>query len=117
MNKITYEERAKVYANALDTYGLTGQLMKVLEELTEINMIATLISGNDLGFIGEARAGLLLEEQIKTKEQVAKALADDAKSDPSLTHTKADLARRVKQILGRNWNKYKYLFHLLADYW
>ena len=85
--------------------------------LTEINMIATLIGGNNLGFIGEERSGLLLEEQIKTKEQVAKALAEDAKSDPGLTHTKADLARRVKQILGKNWNKYKYLFPLLADHW
>ena len=38
MNKITYEERAKVYADALETYGITGQLMKALEELSEVQI-------------------------------------------------------------------------------
>ena len=35
-NRITYEERAKVYAGALDTYGATNQMMKALEELNEV---------------------------------------------------------------------------------
>lgn len=35
MNKIKYEDRAKVYADALDTFGPTTQLVVALEELSE----------------------------------------------------------------------------------
>ena len=38
MNKINYEERAKVYADALATFGATAPLMKALEELTEVQL-------------------------------------------------------------------------------
>ena len=38
MNKITYEQREKVYANALALYGVNGQLLKALEELTEVQL-------------------------------------------------------------------------------
>lgn len=85
--------------------------------LTEINMIAMLMAGSKLGFLGEKRAGLLLTEQIEQKKQIAKVLLEDSKVDPSLTYTKADLARSVKQILGKNWDIHKYLFPLLSDYW
>lgn len=36
MNKITYEERAKVYADALATFGTTCQLVVALEEMSEL---------------------------------------------------------------------------------
>jgi hypothetical protein len=35
-NKINYEERAKVYADALDTFGPGLQLVVALEELSEV---------------------------------------------------------------------------------
>ena len=38
MNKISYEERAKVYADALSTFGPNKQLVKALEELTEVKL-------------------------------------------------------------------------------
>lgn len=85
--------------------------------LAEIDRISWLLAGNRLGFIAEKRASQLLEEQIKVKVEVAKLLAEDAEVDPSLTYTKADLARSVKQVLGRSWKKYRYLFPLLRDYW
>ena len=85
---------------------------------TEINMMAMLIAGNDLGFIAEKRADLLLEKHVETKMQIADDLLKDAEADPGLTYTKADLARRLKQILGRDgWIRCRELFPLLRDYW
>lgn len=85
---------------------------------TEINMIAMLIAGNDLGFLGTARAGLLLEEQIEVKMRIADELLRDAEDDPSLVYTKYDLASRLKSILGPSeWVRCQELFPLLRDYW
>ncbi len=36
MNQITYEERAKVYADALTTFGTNCQLVVALEEMSEL---------------------------------------------------------------------------------
>lgn len=36
MNKISYEERAKVYTDALDTFGPNMQLIVALEEMSEL---------------------------------------------------------------------------------
>lgn len=38
MNKINYEERAKVYSDALNTFGTNAQLAKALEELNEVQL-------------------------------------------------------------------------------
>lgn len=85
---------------------------------SEINMMAMLIAGNDLGFIGPKRADLLLDKLLETKEKLAADLVEDAKDDKSLTFTKADLARRLKQILGPDgWDRCKQLFPLLYEYW
>lgn len=85
---------------------------------SEIEMISMLIAGNRLGFLGEKRANLLLEEQIDVKMQFAESLLKDAEDDEDLTFTKADLTRTVKQILGpEGWNKHKKLFPLLRDFW
>lgn len=85
---------------------------------TEMNLIAMLIAGNDLGFIGEKRADLLLAKHIEVKMQLADDLVEDAKDDKTLEYTKANLARRLKQILGPDgWNRCKKLFPLLQDYW
>lgn len=85
---------------------------------TEINMMAVLIAGNDLGFLGEKRADLLLARLVEVKMEIADDLVSDAKDDATLEHTKAALTRRVKQILGPDgWNRCKQLFPLLRDYW
>ena len=85
---------------------------------TEINMIAMLIAGNNLGFLGPARAGRLLEEQVEVKMRIADELLQDAKDDPSLVYTKYDLASRLKSILGPDeWARCQELFPLLRDYW
>jgi hypothetical protein len=85
---------------------------------TEINMMAMLISGNDLGFIGEKRADLLLAKHVETKMQIATDLLKEAETDKEFTYTKAILARRLKQILGPDgWIRCRELFPLLRDYW
>ena len=85
---------------------------------TEINLIAMLIAGNDLGFIGEKRADLLLAQHVETQMQIAEELLGDAVADKELTYTKATLARRLKQILGQDgWDRCKMMFPLLRDYW
>lgn len=89
-----------------------------LSRNTEINVIAMLIAGNNLGFLGPARAGLLLEEQVEVKMRIAEELIRDAEDDPSLVYTKYDLASRVKSILGpAEWARCQKLFPLLRDYW
>lgn len=85
---------------------------------TELNMIAVLVAGNDLGFLAEKRADLLLARLVEVKMEIADDLVSDAKDDVELDHTKAALARRVKQILGPDgWDRCKQLFPLLRDYW
>ena len=102
------EEKAQMEAN----------FKQRLDRNSEITMIATLIGGNRLGFLGEKRADLLIEETIDVKIQIAYNLLKDAETDPNLVHTKADLARSLKQILGaEGWERWKDLFPLLADYW
>ena len=68
MNKITYEQRAKVYADALDTYGLTGQLLKALEELTEVQLeIYRIMEGrpNVMHLAEEVADATLMLEQVR----------------------------------------------------
>lgn len=83
---------------------------------SEINLIATLIAGSNLGIIGHKRSGELIREQIKVKQQIAKDIATE--EDPEMIYTKYDIATRLKQILGPdNWKKYRELFPLLREYW
>jgi hypothetical protein len=85
---------------------------------SEINMMATLIAGNDLGFVSTGRADLLLEHLVEVKMRLASDLIEDAKDDKDLEHTKAALARRLQQILGPDgWIRCQGLFQLLRDYW
>jgi hypothetical protein len=102
------EEKAQMEAN----------YQQRLSRNTEINLIAMLIAGSDLGFVGPKRADLLLVTQLETKKKLAEDVVQDSKSDITLTYTKADLTRRLKQILGPDgWNSCKELFPLLYEYW
>lgn len=66
MNKITYEERAKVYTAAADTFGATTQLIVALEELSEVQKeICKALRGKcDLCHLAEevADATIMLEQ-------------------------------------------------------
>ena len=84
----------------------------------EINLISFLISGNDLGIIGQKRSGLLLDGIFETRVKFCKNLLKDANDDPDFTYTKYDIATRLKSILGReNWEKHCHEFPMLREYW
>ena len=84
---------------------------------SEINMVAMLIGGNRLTFLGEKRADQLIEEQIDVKMEIAQILLKDSEDDPSLEHTRVDLARPSRQILGpEGWEKHKKLFPICCDH-
>ena len=83
---------------------------------TEINLIATLISGSNLGILGEKRSCDILPEILDVKMQIAEEIVSE--DDPELLYTKHNLAKRLKQILGKEgWVKYRELFPLLREYW
>ena len=51
-----------------------AEFQKRLACNTELNMMATLIAGNDLGFISSKRADLLLTEIVEVKMEIAAIL-------------------------------------------
>ena len=94
------------------------EFLQRLQRNSEMNMIAMLFAGSNLGFLGEKRAGLLLDEVVDIKMQLAQALLTDSDDDPTLTYTKADIHRRLVQILGKEERKrVQTLFPLLHEYW
>ena len=66
MNQISYEERKKVYMNALITYGDRKQMVKCLEELAECQqaICKILIGGENFNHLAEeiADATITLEQ-------------------------------------------------------
>lgn len=68
MNKIPYEVRAKVYTDALETFGANAQLMKALEELTELQLEIHRVL-NDRGdiphLIEEVADATIMLEQVR----------------------------------------------------
>jgi hypothetical protein len=66
MNKISYNERAKVYVNAFITYGEDCQIIKAVEEMSEcIQAICKVcLGGEDFSNLAEeiADATIMLEQ-------------------------------------------------------
>ena len=66
MNKITYDDRAKVYMNALITYGDKKQMVKCLEELAECQqaICKIILGGENFDHLAEeiADATITLEQ-------------------------------------------------------
>ena len=82
---------------------------------SEIGMLGLIIAADDEEI---ENVGGLLFRYIETKMQIAKDIVTDSKDDKTLTYTRADIARRVKQILGEeDWERFKELFPLLEEYW
>ena len=78
MNQISYEERKKVYMNALITYGDRKQMLKCLEELAECQqaICKILIGGENFDHLAEeiADAMVTLEQMqliFNNEERVA----------------------------------------------
>lgn len=68
MNKIPYEERVLVYADALKTFGLSAQLVVALEELAEVQKEVCKImrgKGSMLHLAEEVADATIMLEQIR----------------------------------------------------
>ena len=68
MNKISYEERAQVYSDALDTFGVGMQLIVALEELSELQKeITKALRGdlNPLHLAEEVADATIMLEQVR----------------------------------------------------
>jgi uncharacterized protein YabN with tetrapyrrole methylase and pyrophosphatase domain len=81
MNKISYEERTKVYTDALETFGPTAQLVVALEEMSEVQkeICKTLRGGGSTLHLAEEVAdATIMLEQIRQifdiNEEVCKAM-------------------------------------------
>ena len=78
-------------------------------------MLGLIIAADDEGI---EDVGGLLFRFIETKMQIARDIVLDSKDDKTLTYTRADIVRRVKQVLGEeDWERFKELFPLLEEYW
>ena len=67
-NKISFEERAKVYADALDTFGPSEQLIVALEELSEAQkeICKSLRGKGNLAHLAEEVAdAIIMLEQVR----------------------------------------------------
>jgi hypothetical protein len=68
VNKINYEERAKVYSDARDTFGANAQLAKALEELNEVQLeLCRFLTGrgNVLHLAEEVADATIMLEQVR----------------------------------------------------
>lgn len=68
MNKISYEERTKVYTDALDTFGLGMQLIVALEEMSELQKeITKALRGklNPMHLAEEVADATIMLEQVR----------------------------------------------------
>lgn len=68
MNKISYEERAKVYTDALQTFGPNMQLIVALEEMSELQKeICKALRGdlNPLHLAEEVADATIMLEQVR----------------------------------------------------
>lgn len=81
MNKIDYEERAKVYADARATFGVNAQLVVALEELSEVQKeICKALRGkaNVFHLAEEVADATIMLEQVRQifciNEEVCKAM-------------------------------------------
>lgn len=85
----------------------------------EISIIAMIIAADDsLEPEDPQMIGLMLDDYFSTKEILARDMLEDIKSDREMVYTRCDLARRLKQTLGRDlWVKYRERFPLLREYW
>lgn len=103
MNKITYEERAQVYAEALDAFGAGTQLVVALEELAELQKEickALRCEPNIFHLAEEVADATIMLEQIRQifdiNAEVCKAMDSKvARLHQRIEERKANEARRA----------------------
>ena len=112
MNHITHEARAKVYADALTTFGANCQLVVALEELSEVQKeICKALRGNldPMHLAEEVADATIMLEQVRqifnVNEQVcemmdSKILRLQQRIEVARVHKSPDL-ERIREILRK----------------
>jgi hypothetical protein len=94
-----------------------------LEINSEFDMIALLLTVNEELHVGPGRAGRVLNAFLANKMEIAETIDQDYgpdkyTGDKEILHTKATLAKRMREILSpEDWAKWCVMFPLLRDYW
>ena len=104
MNKISYEERAKVYTDALETFGANAQLIVALEELSEVQKeICKALRGNrnPMHLAEEVADATIMLEQVRQIFNINEPVCDimDQKVE-RLAHRVASAKRQKDALLN-----------------
>jgi hypothetical protein len=88
----------------------------------EIDTMAMLLSVHDRLQVGPGRADGVVNDFLAWKLEIAEAIVKELDEDQSkkkeLIIVKRDLAKRIKEILGKEaWERRKTLFPFLKEYW
>lgn len=97
MNQIVYEKRARIYKQALDTFGTGAQLLKALEELTELQLeIHRAADGrpNLAGLVEELADATIMVEQLRLIFGINDAVCTAMDYKVDRLRRRIDLARR-----------------------
>ena len=113
MNKITYEERVKIYADALDTFGLNIQLVLALEELAEVQkeICKALRGGANIYHLAEEVAdATIMLEQIRQvfaiNEEVCKIMDEKVlrlryRIEDARDYQRSVTPEKIRELFGR----------------
>lgn len=94
--------------------------------LSEIHIMAMMISAHNKLQVGPGRAPDLLAEYVNVKAKIAQDIQNDigdshkknGQGDPEFLYTKKDLAITLKKIFGREmWPHFREFFPMLEQYW
>lgn len=97
MNQIPYDERVKVYADALQTFGGGAQLVKALEELTEVQLeIHRALNGRaDLAHLAEEVAdATIMLEQVRQMFNINELVCEFMDAKVTRLRQRVDMFRR-----------------------
>lgn len=91
-----------------------------IARLSELDLMAHIIAGNEDFNIGPGRARKCVDGYLETKLDIATAVVEEAESDEQgeIVKTKYDLAKRIKQIVGPEFfEELKPSFPMLWEVW
>lgn len=90
-----------------------------LTAMIEMDLIAYLLTVNDLYKVGPSRADVALETYEDNRLKIARAMVQEIKEDDDQDFPvlQRDLAVRIKQMFGDNWKNYTKYFPMLKDSW
>lgn len=101
---------------------MAAQYLHDLEINQELDIIAFMLTLNEELHIGPGRAGRMLNAYLAHKLEIADAIEEDHgpdkhSGDKELLHTRATLAKRMREIFSpEDWEKCRNMLQLLKDF-